>query len=86
LPAVYKWRFRQRLLHWYARLKEVEESVAELERGPETATTAATLHTKLDNIDDAVGRLPVPLQFAEQFYNLRNHLDLVRERLKMKTA
>ena len=28
----------------------------------------------------------VPIQFAEQFYQLRNHLDLVRERLKQKAA
>jgi TRAP-type uncharacterized transport system substrate-binding protein len=86
LPAIYKWRFRQRLLHWYARLKEVEEDVATVLPGPEAQNAAATLHTKLDNIDDAVGKLPVPIQFAEQFYQLRNHLDLVRERLKQKAA
>lgn len=86
LPALYKWRFRQRLLLWYARLKEVEEDVAAIAPGPEAKASAATLHTKLDNIDDAVGKLPVPIQFAEQFYNLRNHLDLVRERLKQKAA
>lgn len=87
LPAVYKWRFRQRLLHWYAQLKEVEEDVADLERGaPTTNEVATTLHGRLDQIDDAVRQLPVPIQFAEQFYNLRNHLDLVRERLKQKIA
>ncbi len=86
LPALYKWRFRQRLLKWYARLKEVEEDVSEVVPGPDARSAAATLHTKLDNIDDAVGRLAVPIQFAEQFYNLRNHLDLVRERLKQKVV
>lgn len=86
LPAIYKWRFRQRLLHWYGRLKEVEENVASLPAGPDARATAASLHNQLDGIDEAVSRLPVPLQFAEQFYNLRNHLDLVRERLKAKAA
>ena len=86
LPALYKWRFRQRLLLWYGRLKEVEEDVADVVPGPEGKNAAATLHTQLDNIDDAVGKLPVPIQFAEQFYQLRNHLDLVRERLKQKVA
>ncbi len=84
LPALYKWRFRQRLLHWYTRLKEVEDHVAQLEPGPETAGEMSQIHRQLDEIDDAVGRLPVPIQFAEQFYNLRTHLDLVRERLKTK--
>lgn len=82
VPVMYRWRFRQRLLHWYARLKEVESDVAELPRG--ASDSAGDLHNQLDYIDDAVSRLPVPLQFAEQFYNLRNHLDLVRGRLKAK--
>lgn len=86
VPAIYKWRFRQRLLHWYSRLKEVEEEVADLERGPANVAAATEIHGKLDHIDDSVGRLPVPIQFAEQFYNLRNHLDLVRQRLQAKIA
>ena len=86
LPSAYKWRFRQRLLHWYARLKEVEDDVSGLEGGPAAATQAASLHAMLNSIDDSVSRLPVPIQFAEQFYNLRTHLNLVRERLKAKMA
>lgn len=86
LPAVYKWRFRQRLLHWYAQLKDVEEDVGELEKGPQSGELATALNGKLDHIDEAVRQLPVPIQFAEQFYNLREHLDLVRERLRMKVG
>jgi TRAP transporter TAXI family solute receptor len=84
LPALYKWRFRQRLLHWYSHLKEVEDNVTDIEPGPEAVAEATDLHRQLDHIDESVGRLPVPIQFAEQFYNLRTHLDLVRERLKAK--
>ena len=83
-PAVYRWRFRQRLHHWYGRLKEVEGRVATI--GQATAGEATLLHVELDEIDDSVSRLPVPLQFAEQFYNMRTHLDLVRQRLKTKLA
>jgi TRAP transporter TAXI family solute receptor len=84
LPAIYKWRFRQRLLKWYARLKDVEAEVAALPKG--ASAEAAELHTELETIDEAVSRTPVPIQFAEQFYNLREHLDLVRQRLKVKEA
>jgi TRAP-type uncharacterized transport system substrate-binding protein len=84
LPAIYRWRFRQRLLHWYARLKDVEERVAELARTQPEET--AELHAELDDIDQSVSRLPVPIQFAEQFYNMRTHLDLVRQRLNAKAA
>jgi TRAP transporter TAXI family solute receptor len=86
LPAIYRWRFRQRLLHWYQRLKQVEEETADLPRGAAGSEGAAKLHGQLDVIDDSVSRLPVPIQFAEQFYNLRNHLDLVRERLRARVA
>ncbi len=82
LPAVYKWRFRKRLLHWYTQLKDVEAEVAVVEQGEATDD----LHQRLNTIDDAVSRLPVPIQFAGQFYDLRTHLDLVRERLKLKVA
>lgn len=84
LPAVYRWRFRQRLLHWYARLKDVEDRVAEMPRAQREK--AAELHAELDDIDGSVRRLPVPVQFAEQFYNMRTHLDLVRQRLNAKAA
>ena len=84
LPVVYRWRFRQRLLRWYTRLKEVEQRVAELPRG--VVSDPKELHAELDDIDDAVSRVPVPIQFAEQFYNMREHLDLVRGRLRTRTA
>ncbi len=84
LPVVYRWRFRKRLLHWYTRLKDVEIRVAELPKG--VAAGAAELHEELDEIDDSVSRVPVPIQFAEQFYNMREHLDLVRQRLKSRAA
>lgn len=84
-PALYRWRFKKRLHHWYARLKEVEERVAVIGR-PAATDEAVALHAELDTIDDSVSRLPVPLQFAEQFYNMRVHLDLVRQRLKAKLA
>ncbi len=62
----------------------MEDHVAYLGSGADTADETSQIHRQLDEIDDAVGRLPVPIQFAEQFYNLRTHLDLVRERLKSK--
>ena len=80
LPAVYKWRFRRRLLHWYGELKDVESEVAAVEPGEK----ADDLHDRLNTIDAAVSQLPIPVQFAEQFYNLRAHLDLVRQRLLAK--
>ena len=55
--------------------------MAGLDYGRQIEANRVALHVLRDG-----GRLPVPIQFAEQFYNLREHLDLVRERLKMKAA
>jgi hypothetical protein len=39
------------------------------------------LQDELDRIEDEVNDSPVPLGFSEQFYDLRGHIDLVRQRL-----
>ena len=36
---------------------------------------------ELDRIDQAVRRIRVPLNFSDQLYDLRGHIDLVRQRL-----
>ena len=35
----------------------------------------------LDQIEERVNRLSVPLSFADEFYGLRNHIEFVRHRL-----
>ena len=36
---------------------------------------------EIDRIEVAANRLPVPLGFANQLYDLRGHIDVVRRRL-----
>jgi len=40
---------------------------------------------RLDEIDHSVKRMKVPKMFGDQFYVLRQHITLVRERLKENT-
>lgn len=77
IPALYRWRIRQRLDYWYGRLRQLEAAIV---RGESRELTLAH-RTELDRIDTAVGRLNVPKAFAEAYYNLRSHIDFVRERL-----
>ena len=41
---------------------------------------------EIDRIEDAVNLLPVPLGFANQLYDLREHIDIVRRRLTLPRA
>ncbi len=36
---------------------------------------------ELDLIEDAVSGIPLPLQYSEQHYNLRAHIEYVQRRL-----
>lgn len=75
VPLVYAWRIRQRLLHWYGVLKELELSI-DADPSQRDAHLAA-----LADIDAAVIRIPIPLTFSDQYYNLRGHIDIVRRKL-----
>lgn len=82
-PALYTWRVRRRIVYWYRELKRVEAKVSS---GANSAVVAAAMD-EIDRIEEAVNRLPVPLGFANQLYDLREHIDVVRRRLtSIRTA
>ncbi len=77
IPALYRWRIRQRLDYWYGRLRKLEAAII-----PGEGREVSMEHREeLEKIDYAVRRLNVPKAFAEAYYNLRSHIDLVRQRL-----
>jgi TRAP-type uncharacterized transport system substrate-binding protein len=76
LPALYEWHMRRRLLYWYSQLKSLEASVENDASHDLTQRQAA-----VDQIEDAVSRIRFPLTFANQVYDLRGHIDIVRRRL-----
>ena len=77
LPALYKWTIRRRILYWYRRLHTLERHLI-LDSG-EASRIKSLL--EIDDIRAAVGRIRVPLSYADQYYDLRAHVELVRERL-----
>lgn len=80
IPAIYQWQVRRRLLRHYGRLKEIES----LARSIGSDGERALLVGEIDRIEQALTAIPVPLGFAEQFYNLRSHIQFVRERLSAR--
>ena len=77
LPVIYRWTMRRRLLYWYRQLKALERNLEDARSQADFAVTQA----ELERIDARVRRIRVPLGFSDQFYDLRGHIDLVRQRI-----
>jgi TRAP transporter TAXI family solute receptor len=80
LPALYGWRMRARIYRWYGRLKEIELQL-------EYKQSAEGLHemeARLDNIEQAVNRIPTPLAYSANLYSFRQHIDMVRSRVQAR--
>jgi TRAP-type uncharacterized transport system substrate-binding protein len=75
LPPLYELRVRSRVFRWYARLRQIEEGLAD------RADDAQPLMNELDALDARVRQLQVPLSHADELYALRSHIDLVRGKL-----
>lgn len=79
VPPLYEFRVRSRVFRWYAQLRQIEE-------GMQTGqATVASLLRDLDELETRVGRIRIPLSYADELYALRNHIDLVRRRLGGET-
>ncbi|MBX9872501.1 MAG: C4-dicarboxylate ABC transporter substrate-binding protein, partial [Burkholderiaceae bacterium] len=76
VPPLYEFRVRSRVFRWYAQLRQIEER---LQTGQ--ATVASLVH-ELDELETRVGRIRIPLSYADELYALRNHIDLVRRHLR----
>ena len=76
-PQIYNWSVRRRIMHWYGALKRLEASA----RGAPSEAERADRLRELDRIEAAVDNIPVPLGFADQLYQLREHIELARRRL-----
>jgi TRAP-type uncharacterized transport system, periplasmic component len=77
IPAIYRWRMRLRLQRWYRALLILEEGLA----AHITPEKRNELLERLTQIEETVNKLKVPASFADQFYALRSHIGMVRERL-----
>jgi hypothetical protein len=80
-PTLYTWRMRRRLFRWYRELKNLEHESEE--------TAVAQIRKKqarIEEIEQAVDHLKLPIGFANQLYDLRLHIDMVRRRLAAKAA
>ena len=78
VPKVYQWRIRSKIIKRYRDVVEADQVLA---RRPSPAECAELL-ARLDQIEEDVRGLRVPLGYADAHYHLRMHLDLVRRRVQ----
>lgn len=77
IPALYGWRVRSRIYRYYGALIAIE-------RGALKSTTdeqRKALLAELDEIEESLNTLRMPLAYADAFYVLREHVGFVRMHL-----
>jgi len=84
LPMLYTWTVRRRLLFWYRQMKALEASLDD--RPAITQTQITDAREDLDRIDRGVSRIKIPLEFSDQYYDLRAHIDLLRRQLSPRSG
>ncbi|MGJ7542138.1 TAXI family TRAP transporter solute-binding subunit [Variovorax sp. LT1R16] len=81
VPPLYQFRVRSRVFRWYARLRDVE---SRFEGGTDAQDQ---LLKELDDLDNRVNKVAVPLSYADELYALRRNIATVRRRVEtMRSA
>lgn len=74
LPPVYTWRVRSRIYRWYKELHDLEIEL--------TDSGSEQVLAHLDQIEDEVRKVEVPLSYNRELYSLRLHINMLRQQLK----
>ncbi|RLL52694.1 TAXI family TRAP transporter solute-binding subunit [Mariprofundus sp. EBB-1] len=74
MPPLYRWRIRSGIYRWYEEIGKID---AEMMAG-----YSESLQLDLDRIEMEIRKVKVPLSYAEELYDLRLHLALVRDQLE----
>ena len=69
---------RSRTNRWYKDLQAIEEQIETREPNADFSSQVA----ELDRLEANVGRLSVPLAYANPLYTLRSHIALLRDELR----
>jgi len=76
-PPAYHWRMRRKIYRWYRDLGDIEREV----RATDAEADRAAQSARLIRLQEDVGRVEVPLSYAEDLYHLRLHIGFVKELL-----
>jgi TRAP transporter TAXI family solute receptor len=82
MPPTYRWQVRKKIYRWYSELQALDFE------HPEAlpAKTISTSVQKLDDLEEEVRKVKVPLSYSDELYNLRLHIEMVRNKLRGKSS
>ena len=84
IPPLYVWKVRSKVFRWYGQLRAVEQAIEDVPPGRQEEVFPEQLQ-RLNDIEEHVNRISIPLSFADELYGLRSHINLVRRRLQALT-
>jgi TRAP-type uncharacterized transport system substrate-binding protein len=85
VPPLYVWRIRSRVYRWYGQLRAVEQAL-ENAGGEHRDEAREELLRRLDDIEQRVNHISIPLAYADALYGLRSHINFVRQRVRVALA
>ncbi|UCG11074.1 MAG: TAXI family TRAP transporter solute-binding subunit [Deltaproteobacteria bacterium] len=77
MPPLYRWRIRSRIYRWYSELEAVDPE----KQKDQVEKRLDEYIAELDRIEDKVSRVSIPLAYSEELYDLRLHIDMLRNKL-----
>jgi TRAP transporter TAXI family solute receptor len=80
LPPTYRWRVRSKIYRWYDQLRDLDQRT----KAAQTADQVEAMLVELNEVEQEVMRVEVPKSYADNQYNLRLHLQLIRYQLQQK--
>jgi len=80
LPPLYVWKVRSRVYRWYGQLRTVEQLIEDVPQAKRATVYPEQLH-RLNEIEEKVNHISIPLSFADELYRLRSNINLVRKRI-----
>jgi TRAP-type uncharacterized transport system substrate-binding protein len=85
VPPLYVWRIRSRVYRWYGQLRAVEQAL-ENAKDEHRDEAREELLRRLDDIEQRVNHISIPLAYADALYGLRSHINFVRQRVRATLA
>lgn len=74
-PPIYRWRVRRKIYVWYKDIRELE---ARGRASPKKEERAKILQ-ELEDLQEEIGTVEVPLSYTDDLYRLRSHVEFVKQ-------
>jgi TRAP-type uncharacterized transport system substrate-binding protein len=82
VPKLTNWVVRERMRHLYRQLRIIEANT----QTDLTVSQLDALQSDLEKIDQSASNLGVPIRHSDLFFELKTHINLVRQRLGLRRA